>query len=86
MVDVGSDDVALLAEVLRLAYDIVAAVVNGCDKRRSLLITHYIHDVAHSYRIGAAYAFQAEIALYLAVYIEAFVCANGVPAACILDY
>ena len=86
LVDVGSDDMALLAEVLRLAYDIVAAVVNGGDECRSLLIAHDIHDVAHSHRIGAAYAFQAEVALYLAVYVETFISTYDVPAACILYY
>ena len=86
LVDVGSDDMALLAEVLRLAYDIVAAVVNGGDECRSFLIAHYVYDVAHSHRIGAAYAFQAEVALYLAVYVETFISTYGVPAACILYY
>ena len=86
LVDIGSNDVALLAQVLRLAYDIVATVANGSNESRALLIAHNLHTVAHSNGIGAAYAFKAEVALYLAVYILRVVSAHSVPAARVLYY
>ena len=85
LVYVGCDDMALLAEVLRLAYDVVAAVADGSDKR-ALLIEDYLHTVAHSHRIGAAYALEAEVALYLTVHVLALVGADRIPTAGVLYY
>ena len=86
LVHVGCDDMALLAEILRLAYDVVAAVTDGRDKRRALLIEDYLHTVAHSHRIGAAYALEAEVALYLTVHVLALVGADRIPTAGVLYY
>ena len=85
LVDIGGNDVALLGEVLRLAHDVVASVFDGGDECRSLLIERYLDPVAHSHRIGAAYALETEIALNLAFDRLAIVSAHSVPAAGVLD-
>ena len=85
LVDIGGNDVALLGEVLRLAHDVVAPVLDGGDECRSLLIERYLDPVAHCHRIGAAYALETEIALNLAFDRLAIVGAHGVPAAGVLD-
>ena len=77
---------ALLAKVLRLAYDVVASVADGGYEGGAFLVAHYLHDVAHSHRVGAAYAFQSEVALNLAVYYLVVVGTHGVPAAGVLYY
>ena len=86
MVYIGSNDVALLAKVLRFAYYVVASVADGGNKCCSLLIAHNLHDVAHSHRVGAANAFKSEVALNLAVYSLVVVRTYGVPAASVLYY
>ena len=83
---------ALLRQVDTLADDVVAAVVD-VDNPPSLLFPFTLspllsldrHAVADSHGVGAPYAFDAEVALYLAVKQLAIVRADGVPAACILD-
>ena len=84
LVYVGCDDVALLAQVLRFAYDVVLAVAYGCDECRVLAVELYLHMVAHSHRIGAADAFQTEVSLYLALHNAAFDGLHRIPAAGIL--
>ena len=86
LVYVGRDDVALLREVLRLANDVVATVSDGRDEGRALLVAHYLDPVAHSDRVCAAYPFQPEVSLYLALHRSTVIRAHGVPATGILDY
>ena len=86
LVYVCRNDVALLAQVLRLTDDVVVTVLDGVDKGCALLVTNDLHTVAHSHRIGAAYALEAEVALYLAVHNGAVVGLHRVPAACVLNY
>ena len=85
-VHVGCDDVALLRQVWRFAYDVVPAVVYRRDKGRAFRICHYVNPVAHGHRVGAADAFQSEVSFYLAVYQPSVVCLYCVPTACVLDY
>ena len=73
----------LLRQVDALADDVVAAVVD-VDNPPTLLSLDR-HTVADSHGVGAPYAFDAEVALNLAVKQLAIVRADGVPAACILD-
>ena len=85
LVDIGGNDVALLGEVLRLAHNVVAPVLDGGDECRTLLIERYLDPVAHSHRIGAAYTLETEVSLNLAFDRLAIVSAHGVPAAGVLD-
>lgn len=86
LVYIRRDDVALLREVLRLAYDVVAAVGNGRDKRRPLLVFFDLHMVAHRHGIGRTDAFQAETTLDLGLDNPPAVGLDGVPTSRILDY
>ena len=72
---------ALFAQVLRLANDIVSALINTRDERRPLSIHGNLHPVAHGNRVGAANAFQAEIALDFAFHRAAVIGFHRVPAA-----
>ena len=76
----------LLREIRRLADDVVAAVLNLCDKSSTFLISNNTNPVAYSHRVCATYTFQAEIALYLAVYQLSVIGLYGVPAAGVLYY
>ena len=86
LIHIRRDDVALLREVLRFAYDIVAAVGNGRNEGRSLLVFLDFHMVAHGHRIGRPDAFQAEIPLDLGVNDPPAFGLDGVPTSRILDY
>ena len=81
LIDVGSQDMALLREVDGLADDVVATVVDADNP--ALVVDLYT--VADGYGIGAADAFQAEVALHLTVKKLAIVRADGVPASRILN-
>lgn len=72
---------ALFAQVLRLANDIVSALINARDERRPLLIHGNLHMVAHGNRVGAANAFKAEIAFDFAFHRAAVIGFHRVPAA-----
>ena len=80
LIDVGGEDVALFAEVGGSADDVVAPVADGGDEGRSLGIEADLHPVAHGHGIGAANAFQAKVALDLAVHHPAVVGLDAIPA------
>ena len=88
LIDVGSEDVALLGEVDALADDVVAAVFDFRYPTSYLwsLTTHLYGDaVAHGHRIGRAYSLDAEIALHFTIKELAIVRQDGVPASSILN-
>ena len=85
LVDVGGQNVALFAQVLRLTNDIVSALINARDERRPFLIHGNLHMVAHSNRVGAANAFQAKIAFDFAFHQLAIIGFHRVPAARIFN-
>ena len=75
----------LLRQVRGAADDVVLAVLDFGDEGGAFFVLDNLHEVAHSHRIGAADAFQAEVAFYLAFDALAFVGLDEVPAACIFD-
>ena len=75
----------LLAEIRRLANDIVLPVRNCRDKRSILLVYQDLDMVTHSYRIGAADAFEPKISLDLTLDNLSIIRLDGVPATCILN-
>ena len=75
----------LFGKVLRLPDDIVSTIINGRDKRCSLLINDQFNPVAYSHRISATNTLQAEVAFYFRLNQLAIVCTDGVPAASIFD-
>ena len=81
LVYIGSQYMALLAQVDTLANDIILAILDFCYP---VALAHR-HTVTHSHRIGAAYTLQAKVTLYLTINQLAIVCQDGVPAACILN-
>ena len=86
LVDVCSNDMALLREVRRLSDNIIPTVFYLSDESRSLLIRCDDNMVTNSHRIGRANSFQTEIALNLAIYCLAFLGFHRVPATCVLYY
>ena len=76
---------ALLAQVGRLSNDVIAPVFYGGDKGSPFLIGDKLHVVAYGHRVGTAYSFQSEIALYLAFDKLAIIGLDGVPASCVFD-
>ena len=83
LVKVGSQDVRLFREVGCAPYDVVAAVFNLGDESSPFAVEHDLHTVAHRYGVGAAYAFQAEVAFHLTFHAPALVGFHQVPASCI---
>ena len=81
LVDIGSDDVALLGEIDALADDVVTAVVDVDDP--TFVIDR--HTVADGHRVRAPYAFDTEITLYLTIKKLAIVRKDGVPASSVLN-
>ena len=80
-IDVRRYDMALLREVRRLAYYVVSSVVYGGDEGRAFLVGHDGDAVAHGHGVGAAYALESEVALYLTIdELAAVVSLDGVPA------
>ena len=79
------DDVALLGEIGGFANDIITAIINFLDERRTLLISDDAHMVAHSHRVGAANTTQAKITFYFALHHLSLFGEYGIPAACISD-
>ena len=68
LVDVGGDDVTLLAEVDGAAHYVVAAVCDVGDVGRAVGAGRgHMHEVAHGHGVGGAQALDAEVALHLAV-------------------
>ena len=86
LIDVGGQNMALFAQVLRLANDIVSALINARDERRPLLIHGNLHMVAHSNRVGATNAFQAKIAFDFAFHQLAIIGFHRVPAARVFNH
>ena len=66
LVDVGSDDMALLREVAGLTNNVVAAVVYGCNEG-SVNCGGDIYDIPYGNRVGAAYSLESEIAFDLTI-------------------
>ena len=81
LVDIGCQDMALLGQVDRLADNVVPAILYFINP----VAFTQCHTVADGHGVGAAYALQAEVALYLAIKQLAIVCQDGVPAARILN-
>ena len=85
LVKVGCYDVALFGKVGRFADDIVLAVFYLVYQGRALLVEGDMHPVTHSHRVGAADAFQSEVALDFALNNWSLVGFDEVPAPCIFD-
>lgn len=85
LVEVAGQDTALLREVRSLADDVVLAFVDICDERRPLLVAYDGYEVADGDRIGAADAFEPEVAFYLTFHGRTLVGLHGVPASGVLD-
>ena len=81
LVDIGSEDMALLREVDGLTDDVVLTILNF---RNPVAFTHS-DTVAHSHRISRADSLDAEIALYLTIKELVIVRTDGVPASGILN-
>ena len=79
LIDIGSDDVALLGEIDALADDVVTAVVD-VDYPTFVIDRH---PVADGHGVRAPYAFDTEITLDLTIKELAIVGEDGVPATCI---
>ena len=79
LIDIGSNDMALLGEIDALADDVVAAVVDVDDP--PFVIDR--DSVANGHGIRAPYAFDTEVALDLTIKELAIVGEDGVPATCI---
>ena len=86
LVEVGCQDMRLLGQVRGTADDVVLAVFYLADEGGACGVENDVHAVAHGYGIGAAYAFQAEITFYLALYALSLVGLDKVPAAGVFDY
>ena len=86
LVYIGRNDMALLTQVLRLAYDIVASVFDSADEGGALLVTNNLNAVAHSHGVCAAYALQSEVAFNLAFHNVAVIGLHGVPASSVFYY
>ena len=91
LVDIGGEDVALFGEVGGFADDVVAALVNFCDKGGlacGQFVARYRNgdSISHGHRIGRTNAAQAEVTLDAAGHYAPIVCAHFVMAACVADY
>ena len=83
-VEVGRNDVALLGEVGSLAYDVVLALLDALDETGGAVgLQTDVDDVANSNWVGASYALQSEIALYLTIKKLATIRADSVPTSCV---
>ena len=86
LVQVGRDDVRLLREVGGAPDDVVFPVLDFGDEGCPFPVFDDAYTVAHGHGVGAADAFQAEVAFHLALHVAPVVRADDVPAAGILDY
>ena len=86
LVEVGRQDVRLLGQVRGTADDVVLAVFYLADEGGACRVENDLHAVAHGYGIGAAYAFQAKITFYFALYALSLVGLDKVPATGVFDY
>ena len=72
---------SLLGEVAVFTHDIVATVMYRANQRSLAIISmNDFHDITYGHRVGTAYTFDAEIALYLRIEKLPTVRADYVPA------
>ena len=70
---------ALFGQVGSFPDDVVLTVFYFCDESRPLRINGDLHKIAYRHRVGAAYAFQAEVAFDFRINKLAVVRADDVP-------
>lgn len=68
---------ALFGQVGSFPDDVVLTVFYFCDESRPLRINGDLHKIAYRHRVGAAYAFQAEVAFDFRINKLAVVRADG---------